>query len=128
MKKISLCILLLGALLVSAASGQYRFYDGSDWNSIDTLPYSSEIKTTIKTLILRAAEDASFFSNSPILAKDQKFTPEYVDSVNDFYSKADNKKIPVYFALKIASMDKANVLKKQIQLYRLAVLKKINAL
>ena len=126
-KKIISSLGVLLILSVCAATAGYRFYNGEDWSRLNTKYYPKNVKMKAKELLLKATQDASFFSGDPILPKDEKNITSYLDTIDKFYDEKTNSSIPLYFALKIATMQRQRMPQKQIELYKMAVLKRIQA-
>jgi len=125
---ILLCVLTVGLVLTQPAHSQYTFYTGVNWVKIDQKPFSSAVKTQIKALTLQAVNEASLFSGTPIVNPKERDLTKYIKDIDKFYIDNDNKIIPIYFALKIASMKKEGIPEMQIKVYKAAVMKKLQIL
>lgn len=138
MKKILLpcmVLLMLLFLLQLKASAQYRFFDGLDWNKINTYSIPSADKTRVKQMFLKTAYEVSLFNGAPVLVinADQKeflsvYNKDfaaYVELVDRFYSDTKNLGFPLLFTLRIVDMSKNGAPADTIDKYRLAVISKL---
>lgn len=125
MKKTVSALLAMIFLFSGIVLAQFNFFSGDDWNKINSKDYSPETKTRLKLLILKTAQDASIFSGNPILSAAESNIPKYTSLIDKVYSTNENKNIPLYFALKIASMEKQGIPAEQIRIFKAALQKKM---
>lgn len=111
---------------VFSASAAYHFFNGEDWVKIDQKTCPIDVKNNMKLMTLKAVEGGSLFSGTPILPQQEMNLSGYVEAVDMFYSNVTNREIPLYFALKIASMEKQGIPEAQVRLYRTAIQKKVS--
>ncbi len=129
MKKALILICIAAFTLYSQTSyAQYNFFNGNDWIKINDSNMSVADKKRIKTMLLKSVYEASFFSGNPMIEipnYDEIKLKEYIEIIDNFFSKPENKIIPLHFTLKIADMIKNGEDNDAIARYRLVVLTKL---
>jgi len=93
----------------SPAWAKYTFFDGNDWQNIKSYGLSQSDELMVKEVLLKSVFEVSLFNNVPILATEtaESDFSLYVNMINTFYSKPENRGLPLYFALRIAGMEKS---------------------
>jgi len=117
------CFLVLTGIYTASAA--YKFFNGEDWIKIDEKTCPADLKIQMKLLSLKAVEGGSMFSGTPILAQNEQSVNAYIAAMDNFYSNEANRLIPLYFALKIASMEKQGIPAAQVRVYKAAIQKKL---
>lgn len=102
------------------------FCDGSTWNSIDALSLPVLERRQMKAALLKVTIESSallgvsdFNVKSPL--------PEYVSLIDSFYEAKENAPIPLFFALRIADMEKNGADRKTVIAFRADLIGKLKS-
>jgi len=127
MKKLIALFIALSftALIQSNSEAAYKFFCGKDWQDIDAKSYPASVKTEMKALLLKSANDATMFTGSPIVAKNDANFQEFVPFVDSVYAAKEYTDIPLQFALRIAVMKAQGVPDAQVRVFAASLLKKL---
>ncbi len=138
MKRIAVGVVFLVlclSLFSAKAFAGYAFFDGNEWNKINTYGLSEQEAVKVKAMFLKSAYEVSLFSGAPMLAintgvsklpvdYNADFTA-YAKILDAFYSINNNIGFPIFFALKIADMTKTGASDTEINNYKLAIVTKL---
>ena len=107
-----MCLFFVG----SPAWAKYTFFDGNDWRNIESYRLAQSDELMVKKVLLKSVFEVSLFNNVPILEVKtvESDFPVYVQMINTFYSKPENRSLPLYFALRIAGMQKSGLSAEEI--------------
>ena len=65
------------------------------------------------------------FGGKPLLAAMDVKYADYIDAIDEFYAREENRAVPLFYALQIADMRKKGMPGQQVLLYRMAVMQKL---
>jgi hypothetical protein len=97
--------------------------NGHGWTSIDQYE-ANDFQRNLKSQILKITLESSLLCGKPIITPTQSIS-DYVKYIDFFYKSVKNNNIPVFFALKIADLDRNKAPLIAINNYRLAIEKKL---
>lgn len=103
-----------------------KFCDGYDWQAIDSLFVGDAEKEQIREALLKLTIEGSSLSGTPVVRTYSTYQ-EYKLYLNKFYSMPENTKLPIFFALKMFDMAKADLPGASIDIYKMAVLQKLKS-
>lgn len=117
-----LCLVFTVPLMAQQRS--YRFFNGNDWNNIEKLSIAPQLKVMIKTIILRAVYESTLFSGAPVVEAEGVIL-SFLPDIDAFYKHEENRKFPLFFALKITEQYKKGASLAVIENYKKAILEKL---
>ena len=100
------------------------FCNGNDWKYIETLNIPAAHKERLKITLVRLTEESNDLNGNSQIEPGESLKP-YIEYLDNFYNQPENIDFPLVFALKITNMAKNDVTQKQVQLYKIMIMKKI---
>ncbi|MEI8176938.1 MAG: hypothetical protein WCG78_08740 [Candidatus Omnitrophota bacterium] len=127
--------LAVGLLLPVGTCLAYNFFDGNDWNRLDTYGLAPAEETQVKTMFLKTIYEVSLFNGAPLLKIDmagaklpQTYNADftgYVGTLNTFYADLKNLGFPLFFALRVADLVKKGAPDAEVENYKTAIMMKL---
>lgn len=134
-KWIFLISFILTALTARVAFAEATLFNGYDWRNIDSLPCHESAKRHIKVTFIKLIYETALFQDvqlAPEVKTNERFLDIYarrlhfyLRAIDNFYSPEENRKIPLLYAVLLASKEESGAPKAQIEAYKTSILKNL---